>query len=152
MLSGTSFASNIIKLVLIQPPFGSDIMKFQMTFIICMYSKRNKINILLFQLKHQKQADDYNSRKSIISKPKAILDGYSKTKKTLSYDKEDTQKRKQALVIGFRICQEVSLNSLEKSTSFLFTSLNLVFLDLVVTFGVILAGALQDGSSIWGCH
>ena len=102
-----------------------------------MYSKRNNI-------------DDYNSEKSIISKPMAV--DIKKKKKTFSYDKGNTHKRKQALVIGIRICQEVALNSLEKSTSFFFTGLNLVFLDLVVTFGVILASALQDGSSIWGCH
>ena len=123
-----------------------------LSFIICMSSKRYNIDISLFQLKNLKQANDYNSRKSLISKPKAVLDGYSKKKKILIIERHSKKKKEKALVISIRICQEVGFNSLEKSTSFFFTSLNLVFLDLMITFGVILAGVFQDGSSIWGCH
>jgi hypothetical protein len=60
-----------------------------------MSSKRYNIDISLFQLKNLKQADDYNSRKSLISKPKAVLDGYSKTTtKKKSYYRETLKKEK----------------------------------------------------------
>jgi hypothetical protein len=56
------------------------------------------------------------------------------------------------LTVGIRVCQEVALNSLEKSSGLFFASLNLLFIELTVAFGVVLTGNLQDGSSIMGCH
>ena len=55
-------------------------------------------------------------------------------------------------LIGIRIGQEVGFNSLEQAHSLLFASLNLVFCDLKVTFGMVLASALADGSSIGRSH
>ena len=115
------------------------------------------VDISLFQV------HDYNTKSSIIfnCNPKTIFAGYLKKEKinkneanfnSWSHDRGNTQEWKQALVIGIRICQEVALNSLEKSCSLFFSSFDLLFLDLVVTFGVVLAGALQDGSSIRWCH
>jgi hypothetical protein len=51
------------------------------------------------------------------------------------------------------VCQEVGLNSLEKSRSLFFASLNLLFTGLItIAVSVVLAGDLQDGSSIMGYH
>lgn len=54
------------------------------------------------------------------------------------------------LVVDIGVCQDVGLNGLEKSEGLFFTSLNLLLLDLAVAFGVVLAAALHDGSSITG--
>ena len=60
--------------------------------------------------------------------------------------------RQRSFLIGIWICQEIGFNSLEQAQSLLFASLNLVFCDLKVTFGMVLASALADGSSTGRSH
>ena len=94
VLDEASFASNIMNLVLMQPPFASNMMKFQMTFIIYKFSKRNNIDILLRWLQLWKeyywQAQGCKYSKKRKKKPFILwYRGHLKKKRSFSYRHQD---------------------------------------------------------------
>jgi len=106
---------------------------------------------------------DHN-RTRLIIKQKQILACWSRNMKTTPstyiaykiplmklyiyiYIYKDDIERCIILGLGIRVGQEVGLNSLEHSRGLFFARFNLLFSDLSITFGVIFAAVLADGSS-----
>ena len=77
-----------------------------------------------------------------------------KKKKTNIKKKKNMNIRnmKNILIAAFSVCRKVAFNILKKPRCPFFTGFDMLFLEINVAFGDVLAGNLQDGPSIWSCH